>query len=524
VATGSLLDVDLKSKTIPTLRMYPTQTFRCFASRLTSARAFHTATALPDGEVLIVGGVVASPSQPPTQHIDDVHQLYLTSSIEVYDPRTGLFRPLAEESKTLAPRAFHSAILLNDTPPYQVLLVGGVTIGDPNQPALGVNTIFPGSRLTPRNTSVNGSPPFDTQAAGAEIISYQPGAVKVTRMTPPPDFAPAAFLAATKTGNFVVVAGGVKITKGDYDNANTVEVTTTAGLANGSAPIESSPTRTVRLGATLSPFGDRKALLWGGALLSNVSVGELISQLDGTPTSTNVPVGGLNTLFHTATVLSDGTNGQPPRILITGGFVLDNGGTPTINGSATEPSAIGSPRIVTVDDKGALQIQDVMLAPSYGAACGTANRYKPAGWESAAMLPGGKVLITGGTPASPNLSYPNACPDCEDGSDLLCAVRQASLYDTATLTPVDHLQMGRFGHSSTTLHDGTVLIVGGMSSSPSRVMADAEIYNPHLAMPSNPDDDDPLKDELKAQQLLRQPGHQAYKNDPTIAAIRCSDL
>jgi hypothetical protein len=54
IATGTLLDVPLNAKTIPTLRMYEVQKFGCVAARMAHARAFHTATALPNGQVLLV--------------------------------------------------------------------------------------------------------------------------------------------------------------------------------------------------------------------------------------------------------------------------------------------------------------------------------------------------------------------------------------------------------------------------------------------------------------------------------------
>jgi hypothetical protein len=76
------------------------------AGRLSSARAWHTATVLPDGSVLIVGGV-------------DV-QGALVATAERFDPRAGTFTPL--EHVAFTPRARHSATLLTDG---RVLLAGG---------------------------------------------------------------------------------------------------------------------------------------------------------------------------------------------------------------------------------------------------------------------------------------------------------------------------------------------------------------------------------------------------------------
>jgi WD40 repeat protein len=75
---------------------------------MTTARARHTATLLPNGKVLITGGITIWST--PTQ---------TTSSAEIYDPSTGMFSPTG--SMTTA-RAGHTATLL---PNGKVLIAGG---------------------------------------------------------------------------------------------------------------------------------------------------------------------------------------------------------------------------------------------------------------------------------------------------------------------------------------------------------------------------------------------------------------
>jgi galactose oxidase-like protein/uncharacterized protein DUF4214/Kelch motif protein len=71
-------------------------------SPLHTARHLHTATLLPDGQVLVAGGGVG------------------TASVELYDPSTGLWGPAPS---MLAARSAHSATLL---PNQKVLVAGGI--------------------------------------------------------------------------------------------------------------------------------------------------------------------------------------------------------------------------------------------------------------------------------------------------------------------------------------------------------------------------------------------------------------
>ncbi|HKB15247.1 MAG TPA: kelch repeat-containing protein [Planctomycetota bacterium] len=87
---------------------------------MTSARAFHTATLLADGRVLLVGGVDGGFESPPGSGNFVTNVL---PSAEIYDPSTGLFAATGPMS---IPRAGHTATLLPDG---RVLVTGG-TKGD----------------------------------------------------------------------------------------------------------------------------------------------------------------------------------------------------------------------------------------------------------------------------------------------------------------------------------------------------------------------------------------------------------
>jgi large repetitive protein len=79
------------------------------AAALAMPRAGHTATLLPNGKVLLVGG---SPSWPPTAAV--------ATSAELYDPATNTFS--ATGSMAFARRGGHAATLLSDG---RVLVTGG---------------------------------------------------------------------------------------------------------------------------------------------------------------------------------------------------------------------------------------------------------------------------------------------------------------------------------------------------------------------------------------------------------------
>jgi len=83
--------------------------FRRLAPSMTAGRVYHSATRLPDGKVLIVGGHSAD-SEPPLA--------------ELFDPATETFAVVA--SPGFPSRALHAAVALADG---DVLIVGGETLG-----------------------------------------------------------------------------------------------------------------------------------------------------------------------------------------------------------------------------------------------------------------------------------------------------------------------------------------------------------------------------------------------------------
>ncbi|HJL17717.1 MAG TPA: kelch repeat-containing protein [Sandaracinaceae bacterium LLY-WYZ-13_1] len=108
-----------------TLRVDPDAGTVDEAAPMQAGRAYHRATRLADGRVLVTGGMVANPSVEPDENgnvrVGD-YNLHArgTAACEIYDPRTGAW---SSASAMHEPRYHHTATRLPDG---RVLVVGGV--------------------------------------------------------------------------------------------------------------------------------------------------------------------------------------------------------------------------------------------------------------------------------------------------------------------------------------------------------------------------------------------------------------
>jgi len=523
VAVGSLLGVKLSSSQsasmpLPDLRLYPDERFRCLNHAMSRPRAFHSATMLPNGEVLFVGGLTPTPNAA-----DDAFgagPVYLTAEAEVYDPSSGAFIQVAEDDTPL-PRAFHNAAFVGTTDDgkYQILLVGGAT-ADPTMAAFGINTgVVFGTRLVPFDTSGTLFNPLPTSGAASELMTYDPVAHSATR-TVMGAFTPAVFQAGAAFSDGVVVAGGL-----DWQAMPLQATIPLIQRVEVSRALETPPRfvalPTPRIGASLTALTDDTALLWGGQTDPMQPAGERLTGVsakstvaDTTVTLATAPP----TQFHTATQLPQPTGETNRTIIVTGGFVAT-----TMNmGQALQPPApMQAARLLTVTVTGTVSQSTPMFSGyTFDASCSLDGRYRPAGWESAVDIGRGRVLITGGAP-----TVLGTCNDCDDGgTDFRCSTGQASLFTApATMAPArETLQIPRYGHTSTLMHDGNVLVVGGVTSAAGmpRILRDVEVYNPRPIVPefdaTTGDPDDPVAADLTS--APRTPG------SSTTATPQCGAL
>lgn len=267
-----------------------------FISAGTEPRDFHTATLLTNGKVLLAGGETVPPQ-------------VITASAELYDPATGLFQPTGNMTTG---RESHTATLLGDG---RVLMTGGIGVlqtAEIYDPASG--TFSPtGSMVIPRvwhtatllnNGSVlvtGGSTTGGQGAVAAELYdpvtgSFTPtGSMLTTHRFPTATLLP--------NGKVLVVGEGAEL----YDPAT--------GMFTAAGPMI---TPRVMHSATLLTNG---TVLIAGGVVKFLSNETATAEIYDPATNSFAPTGGMGSerLWHTATLLSDGS------VLVTGGASSNDG-------------------------------------------------------------------------------------------------------------------------------------------------------------------------------------------------------
>ncbi|MBI5480411.1 MAG: hypothetical protein HY906_16225 [Deltaproteobacteria bacterium] len=526
VASGRIRHVDLRATAPRTLVIDQARGFSCTVGVANVARAFHTATVLPDGRVALIGGLSLGASASSLE-ITTRTKVFGTASIEIYDPETQTFVATTDPGRSTAPvRAFHTAYLLTSAAgKATILLLGGVTSSD--------STEFTSLVEIDGTVLLDVAPYADAKAAPAEIVEIDLQSLAVTRRAPTPAPAsrfmhgstedPPAPLAST----YPLVAGGASGGQGKSQlprPVTTLEFLDAVGTKPGSPVLADAPPMAGagRLGATVTSYGppglnigagDKPTwLVLGGNLWSSAAnlVAETAEFVQATlngdvpqsPTSAFYSLPGLpSTAFHTATPVRD-RDGKL-SILVAGGFVI-------------QPSVLAPPLLAAFDPA-----QPGSGTPILSLVTGTAVAplpppagFKAVGFHDAVRLADNSVLVTGGNSYNPqSSSLPNECPwndECRPVPDACpgartqqnsrqCALCQAARYFHRGQQRVEaegNLKVARFGHRSTLLWDGRVLVTGGITSRLGSqacsgndilmMLTSAEIYNPQLA------DEDPI--------------------------------
>ena len=437
---------------------------------LHTARYVHTATLLPNGQVLVTGGIGAkgSGNVPPGEDdiIERMPMMRMHSSddalasAELYNPVTQTW---ALTGSLLKQRFNHTATLLPDG---KVLVAGGQT-GAPHLNSAEVYDPAHGTWSPTGNLQRMHSGHFAALLSSGQVMvaggADDSGVVSEVELYNPSTgtWEPAASLNSGRSlftgtllpkGQILVAGGGngVGSPSGIQASAELYDVATQAASTRLSkqhfaaldAPLgkwtSTGNLLSRRIGHTATLLTNGQVLIVGGYSGSN----ELASaELYDPGKGAFVDAGCLDSarMFHTATLLTDG------QVFVVGG---------QCEGKTLASAVLYNPKTGTWTNTGNLRI-----SRSY---------------QTATLLPNGQVLVVGGTHwASPPVFGQGAPP----GS----ALDIAELYDPATgkWTITDTLHTARYMHVATLLHDGRVLVTGGIGPDGGQdLLASAELYNP----------------------------------------------
>jgi N-acetylneuraminic acid mutarotase len=384
---------------------------------LLTPRSRHTATLLPNGKVLVVGG-------------DNNAGFHSLSSAELYDPATGTWTATGSPG---TPRFRHTATLL---PNGKVLVAGGdnemdgvlssAQLYDPvsgtwtptgslaTARAYHTATVLPNGKVLVAGGVVGGFKDASHAFSSAELYDPATGTWAGTGSLTTARYRHTATLLPTGK---VLVTGGFNEADGFLSSTELYDPASGTWTATGSlATARKNHT------ATLLPKGE--VLVGGGNNDDSRSLSsiELYDPASGTWTAT----GSLTTarLRHTATLLPNG------EVLVAGG---DNG----------------------ITGLGSAELYD----PATGTWTATGHLRTARSQHTATLLPSGKVLVAGGS------NRP--------------ALNSAELYEpaTGTWTATGSLVTARFLHTATLLPNAEVLLAGGFNESDG-FLSSAELYDP----------------------------------------------
>jgi hypothetical protein len=402
----------------------------CPTGNLTTLRRENTLTLLPNGKVLILGGL----------NSDTVSAALALNTAELYDPATGVFTVTGNMT---TPRDLATATVL---PNGKVLVVGGydatgtaLASAELYDPVAGVFTAT-GSMSVPRQEHTatllpNGKVLIaggvkwafpTTFYASAEIYDPATGLFTLTGTMNSPHVDHTATLLSNGK---VLVASGEGFANPDGSNQ---QITLSAELYDPSTGAF-TPTGSMTVGRfnqAATRLSDGRVVITGGYADVNTRTATASAEIYNPATGSFTPTGSMTVARaeHTSTSLPDG------RVLIAGGF--------------SSLGFFGGTQLSTAE----------IYNPLSGNFKGPATMAFAHSRIVAPLLPNGAVLLASGTNAE--LFFPTDPP-----------------FLVQEFTTTGNLNTARELHTSTQLSNGLVLIAGGSGSS-GGALASAELYNP----------------------------------------------
>lgn len=292
----------------------PTRGLFTATPNMGNPRFEHTATLLTNGKVLVTGGLGVAGRDSEGERVPPP----ALDSAEIYDPATRAFMPAGKMNSA---RAGHTATLLLNG---KVLITGGQSNPDtlPSaelyDPATGTFTPtgplgtarvgHTATLLSDGNVLIAGGASSTETLASAEIYNPASGS-----------FAPTAAMGTPRTSHTAIrLSDGRVLVAGGYDGTAD---TATAELYDPSSG-SFTPTGAMRIareGQTATLLSDGNVLVAGGRSDTSALESAEIYNLE---TSSFAPTGNMETprIGHTATLLQDG------RVLVAAGFNYTSGG------------------------------------------------------------------------------------------------------------------------------------------------------------------------------------------------------
>jgi len=404
---------------------------------LIEARAYHSATVMGDGRVAVVGGYNGYDYGSPSNPTDPLHNYGLLDATEIFDPTTDEESPGPTANFR---RMMHSAVLFADG---TVNLDGGL------------------GNVGPQNIEAN-------LAADSGSMSLTTGGADTIALTNPTSGSPSITLQLPITASGTIVNGEI-LWLGSTDQPNT-----TVTFSSGVVSMTLNPTSldgvivncsagtcgTVNLPATLNVTGVTSGFqqsatpasspvdlsVYNGTFASSATIviqemvlasGEKLNELQGTMTITYQSFVGR--YQHTGTLTTSGDSDfvggrGPSGALSNGGFRIDG-----------------------------------VVIPEFGDFTGISGTMSTArAYHTATLLPSGSILVAGGQ------SAPNA------------PLATATVFSptTGVFTPTPStMSLSRSNHTATLLTNGRVLIAGGFTNQTSTAPTNvAEIYYPNTQL------------------------------------------
>ncbi len=498
-----------------------------YTGNLNTARALHTATLLPSGQVLMVGGS-GGDSTP-------------VSTAEIYDPLSGSFTQL--DFYLNYARYAHTATLL---PAGTVLIAGGYNDGalntaelyDPaaqafvytTNPSTGQQTYLNDARYYHSATLLNDGQVLlvggvgqstSTDLASAEL--YNPATQTFTYTGSLATLVPTGLDSQTATllnDAMVLVAGGEDYNQNPLATASVYNPATGTFTATGNlkVPVDVQTATLLNNGTVLLAGGFSDA---GGDVTASAEfytpltlTPPNLTSIALSPVGPTIPLG--SGIRFTATGNFSGGDAEElnevtwtssnPGVVSVSNDASNSGeawaaaaGSATITACAgvvcgSTTAAVGAPGAGSITGSGAFNVTGPMV---FGRVEHTAT-----------LLPNGQVLLAGGLNysygflSSAELFDPNAGTFTSTGNLITAReshtatllnnglillaggygptgyLRSAELYNpaTGTFAPTGNLNVARYSHTATLLPDGQVLIVGGTGLD--GILTSAELYDP----------------------------------------------